>query len=90
VTSRQPDTPEGYVAELKKRQNVKALIDLIVPISVREYDVPTLEATVAFAETGAGKKFLATQDRLTNERGEIFQKWATDISTSLLVEMHGK
>jgi hypothetical protein len=82
--SKSADLPEGFIPKFKEIANPDSLIELIVPIYVRNLDEETLDGTIAFFETPAGKKFIKAQPTIMKESMEAGQKWGIEAAQKAL------
>jgi len=82
--SKAPDLPAGFIQKLREAARPDALIDSLVPIYVKNLDDETLDATIAFFESPAGKKFTKAQPLIMKESMEATQKWSTEAAQKAL------
>ena len=72
--SKSADIPEGFIQKFKETANPDSLVELLVPIYVKNLDEETLDGTIAFFESAAGKKFIKAQPFIMKESMEVGEK----------------
>jgi hypothetical protein len=82
--SKSADLPAGFIEKFKETANPDSLIELLVPIYVKNLDEETLDGTIAFFESTAGKKFIKAQPIIMRESMEAGQKWGAEAAQKAL------
>jgi hypothetical protein len=82
--SKSADIPEGFIAKFKETANPESLVELLVPIYLKNLDEETLDGTIAFFESPAGKKFIKAQPLIMKESMEAGQKWGAQAAQKAL------
>ena len=82
--SKSADLPPGFIQKFKETANPDSLIELLVPIYLKHLDEETLDGTIAFFESPAGKKFVKAQPLLMKESMEAQQKWGAEAAQRAL------
>jgi hypothetical protein len=82
--SKSVDLPEGFIEKFKETANPGSLVELIVPIYVKHLDEETLDGTIAFFESPAGRKFVKAQPLIMKESMEAGQKWGAEAAQKTL------
>ena len=82
--SKSADLPPGFVQKFKETANPDSLIEILVPIYVRNLDEETLDGTIAFFESPAGKKFIKAQPVIMKESMVAGQKWGAEAAQKAL------
>lgn len=75
-----PNVPTGFVDAFLELAEPEQLVELIVPLYVRTYDLETLEAAITFYKTPAGKKLIAATPQLTQESMVLGQQWGMELA----------
>jgi len=82
--SKSPNLPEGFIEKFKETANPDGLIEIIVPIYLKNLDEDSIDGAIAFYESPAGKKFVKAQPVLIKESMEAGQKWGAEAAQKTL------
>ena len=75
-----PGVTEEFIDTFLELAKPEDLIDLIVPLYVKAFDVQTLEAAIVFYESPAGRKLVEMQPQLTQESMVLGQQWGMELA----------
>ncbi len=87
---RMPNLPEGFADKFKAMAHPEDLVELIVPIYVKNYDMETLQAAVDFYDSDAGHRFSAKQGAVLSESQRAGQKWGMELSQKVLSQLQSE
>ncbi len=82
-----PGLPPGFVDEFMKRAKVEDIVELSVPILLKNLETSTIMAAIAFFKTDEGKAYVAAQPKITAESLEAGQKWGTRLAQEALAAL---
>jgi hypothetical protein len=88
--SKSADIPEGFIQKFKETANPDSLVEILVPIYVRNLDEETLDGTITFFESPAGKKFIKAQPIIMKESMDAGQKWGSEAAHKALKALEKK
>ena len=75
-----PGVSEEFIDVFLEVANPDDVVDLVVPLYVEALDRETLEATVEFYKTPAGRKLIAAQPMLVQQSMTVGQQWGTKVA----------
>jgi hypothetical protein len=82
--ARMPGLPAGFIDRFKKIARPEDLLELVVPIYMKHYDVETVDALLVFYRTPAGGKMLQVQSQIMSESMEAGRKWGEQLARRAL------
>ena len=77
----QPGVPGDFVRKFVELADPNDLIEMVVPLYVKTFDVDTLQAAVEFYKSPAGKKLVGALPMITQESMVLGQQWGMDLAT---------
>jgi len=75
---------DAMLDHFSKTANPESLIELIVPIYMKNLDEETLDGAIAFFESPAGKTFIKVQPKILKESMEAGQRWGAEAAQTTL------
>jgi hypothetical protein len=82
-----PGLPPGFMDRFKANAHPEELVELIVPIYVKDFDRETLEAAIHFYESKQGRVLVAQLPLATKESMEAGQVWGRKLAEKSLAEL---
>ncbi len=79
--------PPEFWSQFRKRMNLQALIDEIIPVYDKHYSLEDLKVMNEFYSTPAGQRLLSTMPQIMSESMAIGQKWGKDLGEEVLQDM---
>lgn len=85
-----PDLPAGFIEKFKETAKPERLIELIIPIYLNNLDEETLDGTIAFFDSPAGRKFVKAQPVIVQQSMAAGQKWGAEMAEKTLKALNEK
>jgi hypothetical protein len=82
-----PNLPPEFMDRLKKNMHTEEVIELVVPIYLKQYDRDTLLAATTFYESDRGQTLVKGLPVVTAESMKVGQVWGTALAEKTLREM---
>jgi len=82
-----PGLAPGFMDRFSANARPEELVDLIVPIYVKNFDRDTLEGAIRFYETRQGRALVAAQPVATKESMEAGRAWGRKLAEKTLAEI---
>jgi uncharacterized protein len=76
--------PAGFIEKFKETAQPEKLVELIIPIYMKNLDEECIDGALAFFESPAGKKFIKAQPTIVQESMAAGQKWGTEMAEKTL------
>jgi hypothetical protein len=78
----QAEMPTEFLDKFVELADGEALVQMVVPLYVKNFDEETLQAAVDFYKTPSGKKLIAGLPQITQESMVLCQKWGVELPTT--------
>jgi hypothetical protein len=82
-----PGMPAGFMAKLQANARSDDLINLLIPIYVRNYDRPTMIGAIRYYESDEGKALIAHLPDVTRESAAAGRGWGRELAQKTLRDM---
>jgi len=82
--------PPGFIEKFKETAQPEKLVELIVPIYLKNLDEETIDGALVFFDSPAGKKFIKAQPTIVQESMAAGQKWGTEMAEKTLKALNEK
>ncbi len=82
-----PGMPSGFMAKLAANAKPDDLVNLLVPIYVRNYDRDTMIGAIHYYQTDAGRSLIAHLPDVTRESSAAGKEWGRQLAQRTLREM---
>jgi hypothetical protein len=82
-----PGMPNGFMAKLTANARPEDLINLLVPIYVRNYDRDTMIGAIHYYQSDAGKSLIAHLPEVTRESSAAGKGWGRALAEKTLRDM---
>ncbi len=85
-----PQIPQEYADKFLALAKPEHLVEMVVPLYVKAYDLKTLQAAVDFYKTDAGKALVAAMPQITQESMVLGQQWGMDLAAQVQKSMEAE
>jgi hypothetical protein len=82
-----PNLPPGFADKFKEMARAEDIVDLVVPVYVKNYDSATLQAVIDFYESDGGRAFAAKQPQVVAESQRAGQQWGMQLAQKVMSEL---
>jgi len=82
-----PGLPPGFVDEFMKRAKVEDIVELTVPVLVKNLQASTMMAAIAFFRSDEGKAYVGAQPAITKESMEAGQAWGIKLAQEVMAAL---
>jgi hypothetical protein len=81
------ETPPGFAAKFRERANVKDIVELTIPAYAKHLDDATLDASIVFYESPAGRNLVAQLPAITVEAAKAGAVWGRNVVAEIQKEL---
>ncbi len=85
-----PQIPQDYADKFLALAKPEHLVEMVVPLYVKAYDLKTLQAAVDFYKTDAGEALVAAMPQITQESMVLGQQWGMDLAAQVQASMEAE
>ena len=82
-----PGIPPGFLQRFAANAHADDLVELIIPIYVRNYDAATMKAAIRFYQSEQGRILISKLPTVTKESSEAGREWGRKLAIRTLSEM---
>ncbi|WNG42804.1 DUF2059 domain-containing protein [Archangium minus] len=76
--------PPGFMEKFREMAAQESIVDLLVPVYMKNFSEEDLDAAIAFHGSPAGKRFLAAQPVLLQEAKAVGEQWGVRLAEKTL------
>lgn len=76
--------PPGFMEKFRELAAQESIVDMLVPVYMKNFSEEDLDAAIAFHGSPAGKRFLAAQPMLLQEAKEVGEQWGVRLAEKTL------
>ena len=78
-----PKVPAEFWDEFAKETSTESIVESLVPVYDKYLSSEDLKAIIAFYESPAGKKLVASQPQIAQDSRVVGQKWGSDLAKKI-------
>jgi hypothetical protein len=85
-----PNAPEEFWTEFRASANPSELVDMMVPIYAKYFTHEDILALLAFYDTPAGKKLIASQPAILHESMAAGAAWGQRVASDVMMRLEAQ
>ena len=85
-----PEVPAEFWDSFMKKVSGDELIDMLIPVYIRNIEEADVDALLTFYSSPAGQRFIAKQPKILEESMSVGQDWGAKLAQKVIEELQQK